>query len=284
MIYGKINIKAKLLCFSFALLLVVNLSAKDEFPPRPEPPRLVNDFAGILTPQERESLEFKLDTFAQRTSTQIAVVTVKSLHGYDKADYTTRLAEKWGIGQKGKNNGILIMVKPKTSSENGEVFIAVGYGLEPVVPDVIAHQLIIQNEFIPAFKRNDYFAGLDRGTNVLISLTAGEFTADQYAQKVKGEGGSGIIALIIFIVVMTLLFGRGRSQYHSIGSSPGFWGSLLLMNMLGGGRRGGSWDDFSGGRGDFGGSSWGGGGGGGFGGFGGFGGGSFGGGGAGGSW
>ncbi len=273
MIYRKIHINLKLLLFLFTLLSVIYLSAQDEFPARPEPPKLVNDFAGILSPQERGRLEFKLDTFAQRTSTQIAVVTVKSLHGYDKADYTIRLAEKWGIGQKGKNNGILILVKPKTVSERGEVFVAVGYGLEPVVPDVIARQLIIENEFLPAFKQNDYFTGLDRGTNVLMSLTAGEFTADQYAKKVKGKGGSGIVGLIIFIVVMILLFSRGRSQYRSIGSSPGFWGSLFLMNMLGG-SRGGSWNDFSGGRGDFGGGSWGGGGG-----FGGFGGGSFGGGG-----
>lgn len=264
--------------FLIALFTFTNLAAQDEFPARPEPPKLVNDFAGILSSQERGLLEYKLDTFAVRTSTQIAIVTIKSLHGYDKADYTQRLAEKWGIGQKGKNNGILVLVKPKTSEESGEVFVAVGYGLEPVVPDVVARQLIIANEFLPAFKKDDYFTGLNRGTNVLMSLTAGEFTAEQYAHKVNGRGGSGVFGLIIFIVVMILVFSRGRSQYHSIGSSPGFWGSLMLMNMLGGGR-GGSWNDFSGGRGDFGGGSFGGGGG-----FGGFGGGSFGGGGAGGSW
>jgi uncharacterized protein len=278
--YRKTDMAARLLLLLFALFSFVNLLAQEEFPARPEPPKLVNDFAGILTPQQRGQLEFKLDTFARRTSTQIAVVTVKSLHGYEKADYTTKLAEKWGIGQKGKNNGILVLVKPKTASERGEVFISVGYGLEPVVPDVIAHQLIIQNEFIPAFKENDYFTGLDRGTDVLMSLTAGEFTADQYAEKVKGGHGNGIFALIIIFFVMIVLFSRGRGQYRSIGSSPGFWGSLFLLNMLGGGSRGGSWDEFSGGRGGFGGGSWGGGGGG----FGGFGGGSFGGGGAGGSW
>ena len=109
-----------------------------------------------------------------------------------------------------------------------------------------------------------------------MSLTAGEFTADQYVKKVGKKGGLGGLGLIIFFFVMIILFAKGRNQYHSIGSSPGFWGSLLLMNMLGG-SRGGSWNDFSGGRGDFGGGSSGGG-------FGGFGGGSFGGGGAGGSW
>jgi uncharacterized protein len=276
----KIHFTTRLLPFLLAFFALFRLSAQEEFPHRPEPPKLVNDFAGILSPGDRGFLEHKLDTFALRTSTQIAIVTVKNLHGYDKGDYAVRLAEKWGIGQKGRNNGILVLVKPKTSGESGEVFVAVGYGLEAVVPDVIARQLIIANEFLPAFKKGDYFTGLNRGTNVLMSLTAGEFTADQYANKVKGKGGSGVIVLIIFFIVMISLFFRGKSQYRSIGSSPGFWGSLMLMNMLGGGR-GGSWNDFSGGRGDFGGGSWGGGGGGGFGGFGG---GSFGGGGAGGSW
>ena len=129
-------------------------------------------------------LEEKLDSFNLRTSTQIAIVTVKNLFGYDKADYAVRLAEKWGIGQKGKNNGILILVKPKTATESGEVFVAVGYGLEAVVPDVVARQTIIANEFLPAFKQGDYFTGLYRGANVLMSLTSGEFTADQYVKKV----------------------------------------------------------------------------------------------------
>lgn len=272
----KINFAARLLPFLFAIFTFISLSAQEEFPKRPEPSRLVNDFAGIMPPQSREYLENKLDGFNQKTSTQIAIVTVKSLFGYDKADYAVKLAEKWGIGQKGKNNGILILVKPKTQTERGEVYIAVGYGLEGLVPDIVARQTIVANEFIPAFKQGDYFTGLDRGTNVLMSLTAGEFTAEQYAKKAGKKGGIGGLGLIIFFFVIIILFSRSRSQYHSIGSSPGFWGSLFLMNMLGGGR-GGSWDDFSGGRGDFGGGSSGGS-------FDGFGGGSFGGGGAGGSW
>jgi len=270
----KIFFSVRLLTLLIAIFTFLSLSAQEEFPPRPNPPRLVNDFAGIMPPQSREYLENKLDGFNQKTSTQIAIVTVKDLFGYDKADYAVKLAEKWGIGQKGKNNGILILVKPKTAESRGEVYVAVGYGLEGVVPDIVARQTIIANEFLPAFKQNDYFTGLDRGTNVLMSLTAGEFTADQYVKKSgKGNSGLGGLGIIIFFFVMIILFARGRSQYHSIGSSPGFWGSLLLMNMLGG-SRGGSWDDFSGGRGDFGGGSSGGG----------FGGGSFGGGGAGGSW
>lgn len=262
------------------LFLVQNIFAQEEFPPRPDPPRLVNDLAGILVPDQREALENKLDRFNEKTSTQIAIVTINDLGGYDKADYSFRLAEKWGIGQKGKNNGILILVKPKTQNSKGEIFVAVGYGLEAVVPDIVARQTIIQNEILPAFRQGDYYAGLDRGTNVLMSLTAGEYTADQYT-KASGKKSPGVggIGIIIIILVIIFLFNRGNNNHHNIGSHPSFWSTLLLMNMLGG-RRGGSWGDFSGGRGGFGGGFGGGSGGG----FGGFGGGSFGGGGAGGSW
>ena len=266
-----------LLIFLLALSLSMGLRAQDEFPARPNPPRLVNDFAGILSPQESANLEYKLVQFEQQTSNQIAVVTIKDLQGYDKADYSFRLAEKWGIGQKGKNNGVLILVKPKTKTERGEVFVAVGYGLEPVIPDIVARQTVIDDAFLPYFRQGDYYSGIDRGTTILMSLAAGEFTAEQYIKTAeKKKPAIGGIGIIIFFVVMIILFSRGRGQYRSIGSSPGFWGSLLLMNMLGG-KGGGSWNDFSSGRGGFGGGSSGGG-------FGGFGGGSFGGGGAGGSW
>ena len=261
------------------LLFCMTSNAQNEFPVSPEPPRLVNDFAGLLSAEQQASLENKLVGFNLKTSTQIAIVTVKSLSGYDPGNYASKLAEKWGIGQKGKNNGILILVKPKLANEKGEVYVEVGYGLEAVVPDAVARQALIAAELLPAFKQNDYFKGLDRSTNVLISLTSGEFTADQYVKAVnKGgkSGGIGGFALIMIILAIIFLFRRGSSNSHGIGTTQGFLGGLLLGNMLGG-RSNGSWGDFSGGGGFGGGSSGGGG-------FGGFGGGSFGGGGAGGSW
>ena len=99
-------------------------------PERPSPPRLVNDFAGMLKPDEVRMLEQKLVAFDDSTSTQIAIVTVPTLNGYDKADYAQQLGEKWGIGQKGRNNGVLILVKPKTPDSRGEVQISTGYGVE----------------------------------------------------------------------------------------------------------------------------------------------------------
>jgi uncharacterized protein len=260
-----------LLLFAFVLLAAFAHGA-DEFPVRPEPPRLVNDFAGLLSSSQADALENKLDAFNQRTSTQIAIVVVKELFGYDTGDYAFKLAEKWGIGQKGKNNGILILIKPKTEGgEKGKVFIAVGYGLEGAVPDITARKTIINAEILPAFKANDYFGGLDRATTVLMSLTAGEFTADQYDKKVTKPKLFPGFGLLLLIFAIFMIFNRNR--YRTVGASGGagnLLGSIWLLSMLGGRGGGGSWNDFSGG-----GSS---------GGFGGFGGGSFGGGGAGGEW
>ncbi len=261
-----------LLIILSVMLFVQNARGENEFPVRPEPPMLVNDFAGLLSADQKASLENKLVGFYQRTSTQIAIVTIKTLSGYDKADFAIKLSEQWGIGQKGKNNGILILVKPKMANERGEVFVAVGYGLEAVVPDAVARQALLGAELIPAFKQNDYFTGLDRSTDVLISLTAGEFTADQYVKSVhKRKSGPGGFLVIMIVLAIIFMFQRRRNAY-GISSGQGFLGTLLLMDLLGGGRSNGSWNDFSGG-GSSGGDS-----------FGGFGGGSFGGGGAGGSW
>jgi uncharacterized protein len=273
--YNKIKMHSTLLMLFVALFFSLTSNAQDEFPARPEPPRLVNDFAGVLSTEQVASLENKLVNFYQKTSTQIAIVTVKSIAGYDKADYAQKLSEKWGIGQKGKNNGILILVKPKMAQERGEVFVAVGYGLEAVVPDAVAREALVGAELIPAFKQNDYFTGLDKSTDVLISLTSGEFTADQYVKATKKggkSGGPGGFFVIMVILIIFFIFRRRGGNSRGLGTTQSFLGGMLLGNMLGG-NHGGSWGGFSGGGGSSGG-----------GGFGGFGGGSFGGGGAGGSW
>jgi uncharacterized protein len=258
-----------------ALLLTMlagTLNAQD-FPDRPVPPRLVNDFAGMLKSNEINALEQKLVAFNDSSSTQIAIVTVSDLKGYDKADYAQRLAEKWGIGQRGKDNGILILVKPKTGSENGEVFIAQGYGLEGVIPDLTCFD-IVNYDVLPAFRAGDYYGGLDKATSTLISLARGEFPADQYKKHQATGGITPFIIFIIFIVFMMFLrSGGGKNQRHIGNKGLPIWLLLSMMNSRN--SHNGSWGGFSGGGGF---------GGGGGGGFGGFGGGSFGGGGAGGSW
>jgi len=255
-----------------SFFIAVSLFAQD-IPERPNPPHLVNDFAGVLTEPQTERLETELDHFAQTTSTQIVIVTVPALNGYEASDYAIKLHEKWGVGQQDKNNGIVVLFKPKTSNEKGQVFISVGYGLEGVIPDIVAHRDIVDFEMIPRFKQNDIFGGLYHGTKVLMDLASKEYTPEEYHQAVNDKQPDGIFGGIIFFllifIVFPLLFGR-RRRFYSGGSSLPFW---IAMGLLGSGRNShsGSWSDFSGGGGSFGG-------------FGGFGGGSTGGGGAGGSW
>ncbi len=253
---------------ALVLLLLSLVAQAQNVPARPDPPRLVNDLAGLMQPQEVAALEQKLVAYDDSTSSQIAVVTVPNLDGNDIADYAQKLYESWGIGRKGKDNGILVLV----AQQEHLARIQTGYGLEGAVPDALAKR-IISNTLVPAFKQNQYYAGLDRGTDQLISLAKGEYKADPADARPQGQ--------------------RDRS-----GSGPGLWifiGILVLFFILrsrgGGGGRGGIgggfvppiiFGDFSGGRGVFGGG--GGGFGGGGGGFGGFGGGSSGGGGASGSW
>ncbi len=250
------------------LLFSILLSAQD-IPQRPEPARLVNDLAGILDPSYVQYLEQKLIVFDDSTSNQIVVVTVPSLNGYDVQQVAFAIGEKWGVGQKGKNNGIVILIKPKKGNEKGQVRIEVGYGLEGVVPDAIANR-IIDNEMIPYFKQNDYNRGVEAAVNTLISLTKGEYTADQYSKKKKKKKESLIPFLIIAgLFFIFFVFGNKRKDRHNnIGGAAAASLPWWLLLGMGNNSGGGSYGGFSSGGGSFGG----------------FGGGSFGGGGSSGSW
>ena len=251
----------------FLLWLVAGFGAgaiNSDILPKPENEKLVVDVANFLDQATKANLEQKLEDFSNKTSTQIAVVTVPTLNGYDIDDYAVRLLTQWGIGQKGKDNGIVILVKPKTADEKGEVAISVGYGLEGAVPDAVAKR-IVEHEIIPEFKKGHYGKGIEKAVNVLIDLTKGEYTADSYMKKTKKDNSGSVFVLIIFGLFWLLPFffrGRRRSIGSGGASSAIWWG-------LGAGGFGGSSSGSSG----FGG-----------GGFGGFGGGMGGGGGASGSW
>jgi uncharacterized protein len=255
----------------FLIMLSEGIIVAQDIPEKPYPQRLVNDFAGMLNSNEIRALENKLIAFDDTTSTQIAIVIVDDLGGYDRSDYAFRLAEKWGIGQKGLNNGVLILIKTKTESSSGQVFIAPGYGLEGVIPDLLCEE-IIDNEILPAFRNGDNYGGLDKATTTLMALASGEFTANEYGKKGKDDHSSlipFIIIVIVIIIIMSMRSKGGKNQKHISSKGLPLWLLLSMMNS-GRGSHSGSWGGFSGGSGG--------------GGFGGFGGGSFGGGGAGGSW
>ena len=248
-------------------------AAAQKVPPRPSPPKLVNDLTNTLTADQVATLERKLVAYDDSTSNQIAVVIVNSTDDYAPVDYATKLGRDWGVGNKKTNNGVIVLV----AKNDHQVFIAPGYGLEGAIPDITAKS-IVENEIVPNFRKDDFYRGLDLGTTAIMKAAAGEYKAPEGYRKGKGngKGGGSVLGVIIIVFIIILLAGRGGGgRGGGMISRRGYGGFLtgaILGNMLGGGRGGGF------GGGGFGGGSSGGGG------FGGFGGGSFGGGGSGGSW
>lgn len=260
------QIKKTFLTFLVSFLTIYGSFAQN-FPAKPD--KLVNDYTNTLSADQINQLEQKLVLFDDSTSTQIAVVIIKSLEGYEIADYASRLGEKWGVGRDKKNNGIMLLV----ALDDHKVTIQTGYGVEGALPDAIARR-IIENEITPNFKSSNYYQGLEKGTDAIIAYTKGEYKNDDPKDRKQSKGiPFGLIILIIIIIIAVISRGGGGNQVIGGrgGTNPLWW--LLMGSAMGRGGRGdgGGWGGFSGGGGDGGG-------------FGGFGGGSFGGGGASGSW
>lgn len=250
------NMKSSIYSLLFVLAIGMGFAQSSDFPERPNPPRLVNDFASMLSTSDARSLELKLTAYNDSTSTQLAVVTLNTIGDYEAGDYAEQLANQWGIGVKGKDNGLLILVV----KESRKVFIATGYGMEGTIPDATANRLIDQ-VIVPHFKQGDFYGGLDQATDAIIALMSGTY------QKGPGEASRSLAFYAFFgIILLIIIFGLiSKGGGTGTGNSGGFGGGFIPGGFSSGGfsSRGG----YSGG-----------------GGFGGFGGGGFGGGGAGGSW
>jgi uncharacterized protein len=255
----------------FFSIFIIHLFAQQGIPLAPNPAKLVNDCANLLSQEQKNYLEQKLVSFDDTTGNQIAIVIVNDLAGYDRSEFAFAIINKWGIGGA-RNNGVLILVKPKIGQEQGIVFIAPGLGLEPVIPDLTAKQ-IIENEMIPHLRNNDYFTALNNASDILMGLAAQEFSAADYEGRVASEPHPLLNFLpLIFILLFYFVISKAKTKNASLGHGTSIWTLLMLMNASGRSHSG-SFGNFSGGRGGIGG-----------GGFGGFGGGRSGGGGAGGSW
>lgn len=250
------------------------------------PTNYVNDFAGVLDAATITRLNDLCRQVDEKAKAQIAVVTVKTLDGQEAFDYGVALYQAWGIGKKGSDRGVLILL----GTQDHKYWINVGYGLEPILPDGKVGGF--GREMVPLLRTGDYNGAVTLVTTRVASVIAQDagvtLTGIQMPALPRsppprsgGQGGLlGLILLVIFVLIIWSLIRGGGGYRGGGGGGSGFWSGLLLGMLLNGGRRGG----YGGG---YGGGGWGGGfGGGGFGGggFGGFGGGSTGGGGAGGSW
>jgi uncharacterized protein len=216
-----------------------------EVPDRPD--GRITDRTGTLSPREVAVLDQKLEAFEKETTNQIAVLLIPSLQEEILEDFSIRLGEKWKIGQKGRNNGaILLIVKNER-----KIRIEVGYGLEGALPDALAGS-IIRNEIGPRFKEGRFYTGIEAGLNAIIAATKGEYRPVKKNPR-SSQGLPLWVPLLLilvfgFFMVMSAI-GRKR-HYHSGGSGGwttggGYWG--------GGGSLGDSGGGFSGGGGDFGG-------------------------------
>ncbi|MBP5366251.1 MAG: TPM domain-containing protein [Bacteroidales bacterium] len=235
--------------------------------------KLVYDDADLIGATDEAWLQDSLTLFDIHTSTQIVVITKPTLDFTPIAQYAQKIGEDWGVGQADKNNGIVIVVKPKSEYENGEAFIATGYGMEGVLPDALCSQ-IVNRVMIPYFKEDNYAAGIQAGAVEVMKIAQGEYKPDYttttsnfssysesdsysdseyYSSSYSGDEEIDYGALLIILVVIILIcvlarfapksgsstYSSGGGHYHSSswgGSSRSFGGG-----HFGGGGGGGSW-------------------------------------------
>ena len=209
----------------------------------------VVDQAGIIPPATESDLTAKLKALEEKTTDQFVVVTLSSLEGTDIADYGVQLGRAWGIGQKGKNNGLLLIVAPNEHKVRFEV----GYGLEGTMTDATA-KVIIDNAILPRFRANDMAGGIVRGVDDAIQVLSGDAPEIQkLAERQLPTRDGPLSTLIPFLMIGVFLIIFINVVRHSGGGGPwtgGGWSSGSSGGSWGGGSSGGG---FSGGGGSFGG-------------------------------
>ena len=252
--------------FLSLLFFLTSLLSFAQVAERPSPQKLYNNlstaFPDFLKPDEAQSLESKLESFSRETSNQICVVIVDDLNGMDANEYATKLGETWGVGKKGSNNGIVILIKPTNTDGGRDLAIAVGYGLEGAIPD-LATKRIMDRDMLPDMKAGNYYAAVDKGSDVLMKLAKGEINAKDYSGSASDDWITWltehpllfiIIILIIVFILKAISGGGGGGYTYSRGG--GYWGGGFGGgSSWGGSSGGGGWGGFGGGSFGGGGSS-----------------------------
>jgi uncharacterized protein len=241
------------------VLLPLAATAKD-IPPLTG--RIV-DQANLLTADQKQRIEAKLAAFEKETTDQVAVLTLDSLDGEAIEDYANKVGRAWALGQKGKDNGVLLLV----AKQDRKMRIEVGYGLEGALPDALAHR-IQEEEILPRFRNGDYAGGIEAGMTAIMAAIKGEYKGSGKTVNERGRGRSdaltgclapGLILFLIFIILPAIArrqFRSGRSHGGRGWWNTGGWGGWGGGGFGGGGWGGGggfSGGGFSGGGGSFGG-------------------------------
>lgn len=246
----------KLIAFIFVIVASLSFSQVAE---RPSPQKLYNnlskEFPQFLNESESSSIESELESFSRETSNQICVVIVDDFGGTDAASFATELGNKWGVGKKESNNGIVILIKPTQSDGGRDLFIAVGYGLEGAIPD-LATKRIREEEMYPYLKQGENYTAISNAVAKLSALAKGEINVKDYARQNKFENfwdKHPILVIIIIIIIFLIVFGGRSGRGGGFSSGGTYWGGGFSRGGFGGGSS-------SGGFGGFGGGSFGGGG------------------------
>jgi uncharacterized protein len=184
----------------------------------PKPSGPINDFASVLDEATERELLALVTSVEDQTTSEIAVVTVPSLNGMSVEEYANKLFAEWGIGQKDKDNGVLVLVAP---SER-KIRIEVGYGLEPILPDGLAGS-IIRDQFIPAFKNRDYQTGvLDGVRRIAAVIRSGHVVTADERQAWSSAPPTPVIVLPgwIMLAFFALMITLARAQEGRVDVVP----------------------------------------------------------------
>ena len=266
--------RIKLNCIFLFLILICsgqNSHAQFEIPPIPKTQTSVYDYIGVLAPNESKALEQKLIRYADSTSTQIVLATINSTEGEYINYLATNWAQSWGIGQDKKDNGVFILL----AKNDRKINISTGYGVEHLLTDKMCSR-IIQEHFIPSFKKNKYAEGLNAGADAIFEVLTGAYKASPKQKTSEVPFGLILFLLVIFIIFVAALSKRANGKNKGNRAPPTSLLDAIILSNMGRGnyRKSKSTGGLFGGTGSFGGGGFGGG----------FGGGGFGGGGASGGW
>jgi len=257
------RVRSPAITLAVATLLAISAHAAEVIPPKPA--SYFNDYAGVVSKEAASRFNEQLAQFERDTSNQVVVAVFPKMQSdSDIADYTQRVAQAWGVGQKERRNGAVLFV----FIQDRKMFIQVGYGLEGALPDATAFDITERN-IKPLFRTGNYEAGLATGIDLIFKAIRGEYKGSgKTVAESHGVGGavSNVLPFIIFIIVLILLSRLARKTggygYSSGGGGPVFipGGGGGGWSSGGGGGGGGGFSGFSGGGGSFGGggagSSW----------------------------
>ena len=239
------HIKIPVIISTFLLFFVLPISAQK----LPKPVGYVNDFAGVMDSASKSQMETIIRTLNEKTGVEIAVTSVETIAPYATIEeYSIELASEWGIGKKGEDTGVLLLL----AMQERRVRLEIGYGLEGIIPDGLAGE-IIDKSILPYLRAGDYGSGLLKGVQAVAGIVAKEYDIDldsSYISESKKYTRRGIAGIpsIVFILIFLLLFGGGRFLWPllfvSSVSRRGFYGGGFGS---GGSSFGGGFSGFSGG-------------------------------------